>query len=652
MASPTGLVMAMLILTAFSAIGAIGGHRSEAGSTCEPVKISLCSSVGYNATRMPNLAGDELQEDANNNVVTFAPLIRFGCSPELQFFLCAVYAPMCVSGLAESPQSEAQASIGPCRPLCQRVERSCAPILGQFGFEWPQVLDCSRFPETNGHGHMCMDGGYGGEDKTGSGGSRGDPRSVSLPPSLYNTLRSNPLFMQRVREQLQKSGGAGMVGYKEYVQLLDGGPLPTDLLAPVGPCGSTAYVYVASLSDDRDPMLACRPRCPSASVIASEEARTALDVTLAACASVAAFVSTLTLCRHALFGPPPPSGARRNGLAYPERSLLFLTFSLAGLNAGFLFRAVFSREDILCERTEDGGDAFFTVRGDRIPICFLTFLLTYFFSVATLSWALVGAAAWCLEAAREWDGRRLQSTASNVFHVLGWGVPVSMTVYAMTSGAAIEADESLGVCAAGGQTADALLGLVLAPEATGLSAILVLVVAASFSQVAKSKKATTSAVDFKSRLVFSSVFLVLKSILFCCICVRYFRRPTLAADVFSDTVDPFTVAAFVRAVAELALALWTAGFAHIASVAGSPTSSSRHWCCFARQKQRPQQEQEMQYVDVGYVVQNQQVRITLHAMITMARIYSFHTLYNRIPIRRLALAPGQRCPTARWSFSR
>ena len=38
-----------------------------------------------------------MQGDAKAGLETFMPLIQFGCSPDLQFFLCSVHVPMCVA---------------------------------------------------------------------------------------------------------------------------------------------------------------------------------------------------------------------------------------------------------------------------------------------------------------------------------------------------------------------------------------------------------------------------------------------------------------------------------------------------------------------------------------------------------------------------
>eukprot|EP00061_Rhincodon_typus_P018954 g48355.t1 len=48
--------------------------------------------------------------------------------------------------------------IGPCGSMCQSVKRRCEPVLKEFGFYWPETLNCSKFPPRNDHNYMCMEG--------------------------------------------------------------------------------------------------------------------------------------------------------------------------------------------------------------------------------------------------------------------------------------------------------------------------------------------------------------------------------------------------------------------------------------------------------------------------------------------------------------
>ncbi|KAH3829755.1 hypothetical protein DPMN_102983 [Dreissena polymorpha] len=47
--------------------------------------------------------------------------------------------------------------IPPCRSLCVEARTPCEKLMNKFGFEWPDNLNCDRFPENG----ICI-----GEDTT------------------------------------------------------------------------------------------------------------------------------------------------------------------------------------------------------------------------------------------------------------------------------------------------------------------------------------------------------------------------------------------------------------------------------------------------------------------------------------------------------
>ena len=140
-----------------------GGSHQEAAATvrlssdnvkvreCESIAVSTCRPVlRYNSTATPNLVGHESQPEAEHALNTFQPLLQYGCSSRLRFFLCAAYVPLCTD--------KVQTVVGPCRPLCEDVRQRCEPVLNRFGFRWLSSLNCSRFPPQNDQNHMCMEG--------------------------------------------------------------------------------------------------------------------------------------------------------------------------------------------------------------------------------------------------------------------------------------------------------------------------------------------------------------------------------------------------------------------------------------------------------------------------------------------------------------
>ncbi|KAJ7378682.1 hypothetical protein OS493_021986 [Desmophyllum pertusum] len=107
---------------------------------CEPLTIPFCVGLPYNTTIFPNMLNHRTQEEAALELNQFAPLVRFGCSDDLVFFTCSVYAPMC---------SELNTPIPPCRSLCNSVKHGCEPVLNSFGIPWPDSLNCDIFPELS-----------------------------------------------------------------------------------------------------------------------------------------------------------------------------------------------------------------------------------------------------------------------------------------------------------------------------------------------------------------------------------------------------------------------------------------------------------------------------------------------------------------------
>ncbi|XP_063847406.1 frizzled-1-like [Scylla paramamosain] len=104
---------------------------------CEPITVTLCKDIQYNTTIMPNLLNHHTQEEAGMEVHQFFPLVRVQCSPDLQLFLCSVYVPVCT--ILDRP-------LPPCRHLCLSAKDGCEDLMNKFGFQWPESLDCNKFP--------------------------------------------------------------------------------------------------------------------------------------------------------------------------------------------------------------------------------------------------------------------------------------------------------------------------------------------------------------------------------------------------------------------------------------------------------------------------------------------------------------------------
>ena len=97
-------------------------------------------------TEFPNFFRHKTQAEASLEVQQFSPLVQINCSPDLAFFLCTLYTPICTS-LDKPPL--------PCRELCVRVREGCLPLLLKFNFKWPEAMNCEQFSRRGDS--ICID---------------------------------------------------------------------------------------------------------------------------------------------------------------------------------------------------------------------------------------------------------------------------------------------------------------------------------------------------------------------------------------------------------------------------------------------------------------------------------------------------------------
>jgi len=106
---------------------------------CAPVTIPACRKIGYNMTQVLDMYSPIARSiDKGRKYIEMIEKTR--CSNHAVFLLCTVYSPVCFKD---------QDLIVPCQSTCYRVKRKCNPLMKKYGIEWPEELDCPRFPEHN-----------------------------------------------------------------------------------------------------------------------------------------------------------------------------------------------------------------------------------------------------------------------------------------------------------------------------------------------------------------------------------------------------------------------------------------------------------------------------------------------------------------------
>lgn len=135
------IIRLLLLVGAVAASDAASIFEQTSKGRCVPMQQKLCADIPYNMTYFPN----PISATEQSQIDHFKPLIKTKCHPHIMFFVCSVFEPMC-------PEQMPQA-VTACRSVCEEVKRECLSIIQEFGLEWPELLECSKFPA---HPELCM----------------------------------------------------------------------------------------------------------------------------------------------------------------------------------------------------------------------------------------------------------------------------------------------------------------------------------------------------------------------------------------------------------------------------------------------------------------------------------------------------------------
>ncbi|MCJ8730014.1 hypothetical protein PDJAM_G00113180 [Pangasius djambal] len=367
---------------------------------CQPISIPLCTDIQYNQTIMPNLLGHTNQEDAGLEVHQFYPLVKVQCSPDLKFFLCSMYAPVC---------TVLEQAIPPCRSLCERARQGCEALMNKFGFQWPERLRCENFP-VHGAGEICV-----GQNTS----DTGKPTSEPTPNVEEN-------FTPRPSDRL-------------------GHPFscPLQLSVP-------SYLNYKFLGA-KDCGAPCEHSQPHGLMYFKEE-----EVKFG---RLWVGIWSILCCLSTLFTVLTYLVDMRR-FRYPERPIIFLSgcyFMVAvAYVTGFLLE-----DQVVCIG-KFGDNGYKTVaQGTKKEGCTILFMILYFFGMASSIWWVILSLTWFLSAGMKWGHEAIEAN-SQYFHLAAWAVPAVKTITVLALGQ-VDGDLLTGVCFVGIHDVAALRGFVLAP---------------------------------------------------------------------------------------------------------------------------------------------------------------------------------------------
>ncbi|XP_052337793.1 secreted frizzled-related protein 5 isoform X1 [Oncorhynchus keta] len=196
-----------------------GQWEPRSSSRCVPIPagMALCQNIGYATMRMPNLLGHESPGEAVQQSASWLPLLARECHPDARIFLCSLFTPICLDRF-----------VSPCQSLCESVRDSCAPIMGCYGYPWPDILRCDQFPANH---LMCISS----VTNTSTGGRRAVPQAScrdceleeasSAKDVLETFCRSD--FVVKLRLTQLKSSQVSLAQFSlaSRLQVLKHGPL-------------------------------------------------------------------------------------------------------------------------------------------------------------------------------------------------------------------------------------------------------------------------------------------------------------------------------------------------------------------------------------------------------------------------------------------
>ena len=433
LASPGSVRFVTIVVVSVAVLGPVcfsqhGGVYGQAGGytqitdkvlaphgKCEPITIPLCKDIQYNETIMPNLLNHQKQEDAGLEVHQFFPLVKVQCSPQLKFFLCTMYVPVC---------TVLENAIPPCRSLCNQARIGCESLMNKFGFQWPESLRCDQFPQAG----LCV-----GENTTegaeptkappkpgdgGAGDGQGDGGDVDTEIPIENDLGFQCPAVLKVPK-----------GFDYRLKV--GNHVERD-------CGAPCYDMFFDHSQ-------------------REFARWWIGIWSCICLASTLFTVLTFMIDMQRF-------------RYPERPIIFLSGCYFMVAMAYLVGFAL-REKISCNEKFDPSphipnihkDMMLQVvtQGTKKEGCTILFMMLYFFSMASSIWWVILTLTWFLAAGMKWGHEAIEAN-SQYFHLAAWAVPAIKTIAILAMGQ-VDGDVLSGVCFTGIFDEDALRGFVLAP---------------------------------------------------------------------------------------------------------------------------------------------------------------------------------------------
>lgn len=415
---------------------------------CEEINIPMCKGIGYNATQLPNMFHHDSQEEAGLEVHQFWPLVEIQCSDDLRFFLCSMYTPICIEDYHKP--------LPACRSVCNRAKAGCAPIMSQYGFGWPDRMNCDELPIFGDANVLCMDSKNGAEPTVSPYSERFNPSSNVGSPSTTGSSKSVPKIKgptvggRMIKPTISPITRSG--SHKPTIS-----PTTVNQQSKVSECKCECNPPLRKLDDghsrffnrvETGSVFGCGQPCKSMFFKPSEltDANHLINIVAVAC-----FICTSLIVTTYAIDP--------DRFKYPEVSIVYMSGCYLMVSLAFLIKYYVGHTSVACDES-----GIIRYQGMSAPIgpCLLVFVLFYFFTMASGIYWVILCFTWYLAAGLKWGSEAIASY-SPYFHLLALSIPTIKSLIILGS-AAIDGDSFSGICSVGNLESENLRKFILVPS--------------------------------------------------------------------------------------------------------------------------------------------------------------------------------------------
>ncbi|CEF63083.1 Frizzled-5 [Strongyloides ratti] len=363
------------------------------GKRCEQITIPLCRGIGYNFTSYPNSYKHETQLEAALELNQFYPLVEVNCYKHLKFFLCSMYTPIC--------QENYEKSIMPCREVCLEAKKNCAPLMRQYGFNWPASLSCSVLPKMSDQG------------RTGE--------ICAAPPDTPDVVEKDTKI-DKYDKNSSKKNQPTLVYPVIGIDIIENSNQKKCECSCQSP-----FVFTESSEQRIQNVSNCAYSCFGQ--LPTQKSKDFINTWMMLWSGICFSLSLFTILTFLI---------ETNRFQYPERPIFFFAFCQFMLSLGFLIRIYIGHQDVACS-----GDLI-KIGNHTLSPCLLVFILTYYFSMAVFTWWIILSLTWVLASGSKWSNEAIAAYAP-FYHLFAWFLPgVQTFLVIMLNG--IEGDPISGLC--------------------------------------------------------------------------------------------------------------------------------------------------------------------------------------------------------------